>query len=1184
MTGPAASPVPSPSAKDPPRWLRPADPNSERAFDLLESLQQSHARAGRNDFEFAIDTRGFFRRDEAKIRAWLENDVKPVVAQGPHTVAADERAPAPAAFHVIVAPLTQRNVAFVALVNEVVFGGSAHVVAVDTEAEFKDSFVARYADLAQLQSDAASAGVELVFHYVDDAVVRGANMTRLLALLAALLSTPPDGAPPASSTPATPGFETVILLVNRWSMNTWRGFMHESEPRIYRFVDLYVPHLAAHTGPCPLCEENDALHHAEDTCSCARMAGAIRDLRLSEFEPVEFDKLPNLVRCSNGQPLPSAVARRQTKRQLLGRRRFWWRHRLTEGLHRVEDQNSPVQVLALLVNLLSEVAARWKTKRPGNPPGGRAVDHFCSVIWAATTGLPAARKAVQEASLALVNALLEALTAEAGPPPAPPPAPPQLSGEAMPQITQKLWEGLMQNVAWLSTEKATAVPFDESMDDRTAAESLARCLMRAVSRLGGTALIRRDTIVRVFKWAHSVMEPGERLDGFAAYYAYCLKLLFSRGPDRAKPAFLEHLLLRGLEPADGEIPTVLADPQGGTVGTRFAASLDQALPAALREPVATFADLAYLENTKCLDAIIRDMTGEHASELPGAYLPEYAVEYLESREITGVTAEGLAEQLIQTQGEIKMWAQVDRPGDPKPNPDDDPKPNIYDSAAGCLNRLWQAFLGLADNQRCRTHLVLEVRESTLGLEPLAGVVDLLGVGVPAPGGAPGNPTRVDSYVVTRRKRQTGYLAVGGTDPNLAPSAEAYCEAAAAAESARRLGRPSEPLLLRFSPQLRGYSESGQQAGADIALLPSSNPGETAERVCLVRIGLDGDPASPLRDAYVVLTAPAETDIAELQQAARAVAFFRGALANLFKSEQRRGVLRPVAQAKQVQRELSKTGALNHQDGSSSKNHSLHRYVLGHRPYRDEAGKDGEASCQAFGAHVDWVLANLNRALFLSRVEASGDGRLEPVLRRLALTADPAPSTGVAKVACRSLWYLPGLHGDNPPKLELRCGTAEPTVATGYKHLGTWAGDNLPDLQLFTWKEDGRSSQLSPQAAVVILASLVNGAIDHSSGSEIIIRVEVDDDGYVYVENPVDGDSSVERVKRGLARREGLSLAAVAELFASLDSGAGGRPVRVRLTTPAAGGAGTERCWLSIGVPLFEPSHPVPEASGGRDAK
>ncbi|MDR0593678.1 MAG: hypothetical protein LBG60_10585 [Bifidobacteriaceae bacterium] len=112
-----------------------------------------------------------------------------------------------------------------------------------------------------------------------------------------------------------------------------------------------------------------------------------------------------------------------------------------------------------------------------------------------------------------------------------------------------------------------------------------------------------------------------------------------------------------------------------------------------------------------------------------------------------------------------------------------------------------------------------------------------------------------------------------------------------------------------------------------------------------------------------------------------------------------------------------------------------------------------------------------------------------------------------------------------------------------------------------------------------MASLVDSANRYGVPNGGII-LSVDADGFLWVTNSVDDDFTMEALDPGLKRLAGISLAAVADLFARLPNRADGFPVGIRVRSlhgtvapgsiaPGNASGGTK--WFGVGVPLYQPA-------------
>ncbi|MDR2372656.1 MAG: hypothetical protein LBD77_00845 [Bifidobacteriaceae bacterium] len=1211
-----------------PNWLFGLKPNATPpdrcnndalVRDALSDVCYGHLRLGQNDFEFALNMGAFFSHNEPRVRAWLSQISSPD----------PKRPPDGQAFNVLVSPLTSRNAAFVAAVNEEVFKGAAQVVGVDVEAEFKDSFAVRYADLRALRRDLEGTGLRLVLHYVDDATVRGLSLLRLRSLVTELFGDRRHGGGEDSQRAGAQVFHSVFVLVDRWSPNTWRNLLQDFDPLVHSYLDIWAPHLNTFTSVCPVCQVNDHLHKAEDGCATALLAGEIRSLRMRETEPIRFDRLiahqaepaqdrgaakPRLIRCSNGQPMPEPVPDSWKGRQEVGRRRLWWRHLLTYGLRHLgsepfvsgSDQsggevwekdliNCPSIVAAYLITKLDQIARGRPSEVPGTP-AELPVDHFAAAIWAATTGELADRKSVREAALAVVNGLILTLLK----PPrgngdwAAPPAPGWTEEPVLAQVQsareqmQNRWARLVKALDGLAKQKE----FDRSMSDTTAWESLLRCLMRATSELGGTLLLRRDTMIRVFACGAS---RGVNLQRLMTYYVYCLKLLTSRGPDRAKSAFLDYLLLSGSE-VQGK-PTSLPSPQvpSRTVGQQFvdAPSNRLAIPDDIKARLAEFVDLAYIENTKCLEAVIDDMgplSAGQPSEADGhEYLPEYSAECLTGWRWQAGSGPDLnqAHELARLLRETADLVSPNHHSDPH---------SAYDRPLSKLNELWAFCLG-KESAKCEALLALETPEDTLALSSLETAPISAGSAQPAFV----LPSSAYTQYEVELEEKPRHVTLGQSGV-----AHEVCAVQQLAQEAKVFEATWQGTISSGGPVV-GLGRQPVDAGAGtrpsiVFGLSAAQESQYPEAYCLIRLGLTPDRGGST-EATLFLHAGLENDekvdAAKLMNAVRIVAIFRGRMLDRLRSEQRRGVLDSVITGKLIEQAYVKQGALDHGQPSDNigQTTGLAKYI--EEDTKFGLGGDGpggrKAYAQALSGYVNSGIAQLNRAVVIYRSRSSTtspqsgslSGLLESLGPKFAAALPPRADHTLTRIlsACRS---LPGLQDQSKLWLgrPLTKERQEAVEADGDR-VTSWINKVSGEFSLRQVPNSDGDLKLvlTDLVHVTVVASLVDSAARHGAGP---ILVEVDEHGYLYVTNQVRDDFDLESIRRGLARDAGISLPAVADLFyeSSGDdrntTAAHGQPRGVRIAfaegrpPPPVSWPGRQHDlqsnkWLSVGVPLFQRS-------------
>lgn len=165
-------------------------------------------------------------------------------------------------YNIIFCPLHFSNAGFVELINNVVFSGSALVIRVDVDKEFRTNAKAKFSYLKTLISNLIHTGEKTTIrvHYVDDNILSGRTFYRSKSLMTSLLQAQGTG---FQHTVSVHIFDTLFLLLNRNSESSMEsyytnffdesGTKYESKTKCFCFLDLRISSLRTHGDSCVLC-------------------------------------------------------------------------------------------------------------------------------------------------------------------------------------------------------------------------------------------------------------------------------------------------------------------------------------------------------------------------------------------------------------------------------------------------------------------------------------------------------------------------------------------------------------------------------------------------------------------------------------------------------------------------------------------------------------------------------------------------------------------------------------------------------------------------------------------------------------------------------------------------------------------------------------------------------------------
>lgn len=159
-------------------------------------------------------------------------------------------------YNIIFSPLHFSNAGFVELINHEVFSGSALVIRMDVDKEFRTNAKAKFSYLKTMISNLGRTGRETTVrvHYVDDNILSGRTFHRSKSLVMSLLQMSEEKLP---STVSIRIFDTLFLLLNRNSESSmqsyYTNFFDNTRTKCFCFLNLRISSLRTHGDSCVLC-------------------------------------------------------------------------------------------------------------------------------------------------------------------------------------------------------------------------------------------------------------------------------------------------------------------------------------------------------------------------------------------------------------------------------------------------------------------------------------------------------------------------------------------------------------------------------------------------------------------------------------------------------------------------------------------------------------------------------------------------------------------------------------------------------------------------------------------------------------------------------------------------------------------------------------------------------------------
>lgn len=252
--------------------------NLSRIMMLNGCALYGHYIRGKNHFQHYIDTKKYFSRVEGNVRLWLlrlaEND------QSNDLSTPCQR--------IIFSPEHNTNVGFSQYVNSFYFNGTAEIISINEDKEFRTNFICEHSSLRntieRLFLIFGSSNTPVKFYFVDDTIITGSTLFKANSLLQSLI--------PGQYLSCFPRivFEKCFFLVDRLSDDSKLSMVQPLENFI-SFCHVNVSNIRTHGDSCVGC---NILRRAEKyiKSSTTQFAAKYWSQQICDLQPKLFGKIP----------------------------------------------------------------------------------------------------------------------------------------------------------------------------------------------------------------------------------------------------------------------------------------------------------------------------------------------------------------------------------------------------------------------------------------------------------------------------------------------------------------------------------------------------------------------------------------------------------------------------------------------------------------------------------------------------------------------------------------------------------------------------------------------------------------------------------------------------------------------------------------------------------------------------
>lgn len=260
--------------------------NLQRLSNIKGNVYYGHFKRGKNHFQFYIDTINYFSKVEKDVKDWLKN-----ISEEHRKNAIGMDMPYQS---VIFSPEHNTNVGFSQYVNAYYFNGTAEIISLNEDKEFRSNFICEHAALKNtIERMFFSFGgvsnkkyLPVKFYFVDDNIITGTTLHKASSLLQSLI--PKE----YIHLYTTIVFEKCFFLIDRLSDSSKISYVIPTDNFI-SFCHINVSNTRKQGDSCVGCKIHNQVKKFAAHSATNYMADFWSE-KVHEYEPKSFETLENL--------------------------------------------------------------------------------------------------------------------------------------------------------------------------------------------------------------------------------------------------------------------------------------------------------------------------------------------------------------------------------------------------------------------------------------------------------------------------------------------------------------------------------------------------------------------------------------------------------------------------------------------------------------------------------------------------------------------------------------------------------------------------------------------------------------------------------------------------------------------------------------------------------------------------
>ena len=257
--------------------------NILRLSELKGCVYYGHFIRGKNHYQYYIDTQKYItkKKIEKELILWLEKE-----REKDFTITRNEVEITTPVLNIIFSPEHSTNVGFSQYVNTYYFNGTAEIISVNVDKQFRSNFIGEHNALNQtieyLLNKHVSNGFPVRFFFVDDSIITGWSYHRSQTLIRSLI---PES---YKTVKYNFVFSKCFILVDRLSFATKKDYVISPRDNFLSFCKINISNIRTHGDSCVGCKLEDEAKYLFKRSSTRSFANYWAKKSL-DYRPVMFD-------------------------------------------------------------------------------------------------------------------------------------------------------------------------------------------------------------------------------------------------------------------------------------------------------------------------------------------------------------------------------------------------------------------------------------------------------------------------------------------------------------------------------------------------------------------------------------------------------------------------------------------------------------------------------------------------------------------------------------------------------------------------------------------------------------------------------------------------------------------------------------------------------------------------------